>query len=99
MASEPKARSLGPSPTASVLTFATHQFVGTWGIAFFAAFALGSLFDLVPNFVVWKSSMRFFHWILTENPFYPVQIIAGFYVGWRLGLRYQHKSMLWVWLL
>jgi len=99
MASELRARPIGLSPIKWVLTFAAHQLVGTWGMAFFAAFALGSLVDLIPDSLAWKPFMRFFHWILTENPFYPVQIIAGLYAGWRLGLRYQHKSMFWVWLM
>ena len=43
--------------------------------------------------------MRFVHWILTENPFYPVQIVAGLYLGWLLGRRLQHRSMLWIWVL
>jgi len=37
--------------------------------------------------------------VLTENPFYPVQIVAGIYLGWLLGRRFNHKSMLWVWIL
>jgi hypothetical protein len=73
--------------------------VGTWGIALFAAFALASLLDFVPQSSPWQPTMRFFHWILTENPFYPVQIFTGLYVGWRIGRRYQHKSMLLIWIL
>jgi hypothetical protein len=83
----------------TVLIFVVHQIVGTWGIAFFAAFALFSFFDVIPDFVGWKRSMRFVHWILTEIPFYPVQILTALYVGWRVGRRFQHKSMLWVWVL
>jgi len=42
--------------------------------------------------------MRFVHWILTENPFYPVQIVAALYFGWLLGRRFQHRCMLWIWI-
>jgi hypothetical protein len=83
----------------SLLVFAFHQFVGTWGIAFLAAFGLFSLFDVLPNFANWKPSLRPVHWVLTENPFYPVQIIVGLYLGWLLGRRFNHRSMLWIWIL
>ena len=82
-----------------MLAFVVHQIVGTWGIAFLAAVGLTSLFDLIPDSASWKPSMRFVHWLLTENPFYPVQIMAGLYLGWRIGRRFQHKSMLWIWVL
>jgi hypothetical protein len=83
----------------SVLVFAMHQVIGTWGIAFLAAFGLTSLLELIPDFAAWKPSMRGVHWLLTENPFYPVQIGAGLYIGWLLGRRFQHRSMLWIWIL
>ncbi len=83
----------------SLLVFVLHQFVGTWGVAFLAGFGLSSLFDVSPDFGRWKPSMRFVHWVLTENPFYPVQIVAGLYFGWLLGRRFQHRSMLWIWIL
>jgi len=83
----------------SLVVFVFHQFVGTWGIAFLAAFGLSSLFDVLPDIHGWKPSMRFVHWLLTENPFYPVQILTGLYFGWLLGRRFQHRSMLWIWVL
>lgn len=73
--------------------------MGTWGIAFFAAFALLESADLFANVVGSHSVMRFAHWLLTENPFYPVQIALGLYLGWLLGRRFQHRSMLWIWVL
>jgi len=83
----------------SLLVFVFHQFVGTWGIAFLAAFGLFSLFDVLPNFANWRPSLRFVHWLLTENPFYPVQIATGLYFGWLLGRRFHHRSMRWIWIL
>jgi hypothetical protein len=68
-------------------------------MAFLAAFGIFSLFDALPNFGNWKPSLRFVHWVLTENPFYPVQIIVGLYFGWLLGRRFNHRSMLWIWIL
>jgi len=68
-------------------------------MAFLAAFSVFSLFDVLPAVAGWKSSKNFVHWVLTENPFYPVQIVAGLYFGWLLGRRLQHRSMLWIWVL
>jgi len=82
----------------SLLLFALHQFVGTWGIAFVAAFGLSELVDVLTAISPWKPSVRLVHWILTENPFYPVQIVTGLYFGWLLGRRLQHKCMLWIWI-
>jgi hypothetical protein len=82
----------------SALTFAIHQIVGTWGVAFIAAFGLTSLFDVGLD-LVGSKPVRFAHWLLTENPFYPVQIVAGLYFGWLLSRRFRHRSMLWIWVL
>ena len=68
-------------------------------MAFLAALSVFSLFDVLPATAAWKPSKNFVHWILTENPFYPVQIVAGLYFGWLLGRRLQHRSMLWIWVL
>src|SRR5713101_4514389 len=83
----------------SALIFVVHQIMGTWGIAFLASFGLFSLFDAIPDSAGWKPPMHFVHWILTENPFYPVQIVAGLYLRWLLSRRFLHKSMLWIWVL
>jgi hypothetical protein len=82
----------------SVLIFAMHQLIAHWGIAFFSAFALFSVFDWLGDFG-WHLSLHPVHWILTQNPYYPVQIAVGLYLGWVLGRRFQHRSMLWVWIL
>jgi hypothetical protein len=82
----------------SVLTFIVHQLVGTWGIAFFAYFSGSYLLELFGPFgrAHW---MRSLHWILTETPFFPVQIALGLYSGWVLGRRLKHRSMMWVWVI
>ena len=82
----------------SLLLFVFHQVVGTWGIAFLAAFGLFELFDVLTAISPWKPSMHVGHWVLTENPFYPVQIFAGLYFGRLLGRHFQHKCMLWIWI-
>ena len=35
----------------SLLVFALHQLVGTWGIAFFAAFGLFELFNVLATII------------------------------------------------
>ena len=82
----------------SLVVFALHQLVGAWGIAFLAAFGLFELFDALTKISPWKPSTRFVHWVLTENPFYPLQTVAGLYCGWLLGRRFQHRCMLWIWI-
>jgi hypothetical protein len=87
------------SRTKATLLFAFHQIVGMWGISFLAGLGVMSLFDWLPDSVTWKPSMRFAHWLLTENPFYVVQIVTGVYLGWVLGRRLQHRFVVWVWVL
>jgi hypothetical protein len=75
-----------------------HQFLGTWGIAIIAYFLGVSLLELLGNFG-WHPPMRYLYWILTETPYYPVQIALGLYFGVLLGHRLHHRSMIWVWIL
>jgi len=82
-----------------VFIFICHQLLGAWGIAFLAAFGLFSLFDMMPDSFGLKPSLQIVHWLLTENPFYPVQIITGLYFGWFIAHRFPHRSMLFVWIL
>jgi hypothetical protein len=72
-----------------------HQFIGTWGTAVVAYFLGASLLDLLGHFG-WNPPMRYPYWILTETPYYPVQIALGLYFGVLLGHRLHHRSMVWV---
>jgi hypothetical protein len=38
------------------------------------------------------------HWILTETPFFPLQIFLGLVVGFWLSRRFAHSVMLWTWI-
>jgi len=78
--------------------FLMHQFLGTWGVAVFAYFAGSSIFDLAYMFGR-NYSMRSLHWILTETPFFPAQVVLGLYSGWKLNGWLKHRSMLYVWIL
>jgi hypothetical protein len=78
--------------------FIIHQVIGTCGVAVFAYFLGSSVFELFRLFDR-HYSMRPLYWILTETPFFPVQIALGFCLGWWVGRRYHHRSMIWVWIL
>ncbi len=87
----------GNSRLKAVLLFVMHQIIGTWGIAASAYFFAGLWFDLL-GLLGRPYSMRPLHWILTETPFFPIQIALGLYSGWYLGRRLKHRSMIFVWL-
>jgi hypothetical protein len=60
---------------------------GSWlGIPVAAAFL--TLSDITP---------RAAHWVLTETPFFPVQILLGLVSGFWLNRRFGHRVMLWTW--
>jgi hypothetical protein len=62
--------------------------VGSWlGIP--AAAAFETLSEVTPK---WG------HWILTETPFFPVQILLGLAVGFWLSRRFGNRVMLWTWI-
>jgi len=80
-----------------VLHFLGHLALSTLGVAGVAAPLLTysvvlSLHPLFPSL-----GMRAASWILTETPFFPVQIIVGLLWGFQLGRRYRHRVMLWTW--
>src|SRR5689334_10729931 len=80
------------------LVLIAHQFMGTYGTAFLAAFAGTSVYELLRMFNR-HASMRFVHWILTGTPYYPVQIALAVYIGWKNGKHLPHRLMVWVWVL
>lgn len=82
----------------SVLVFAAHQLVGTWGVATFAYF-LGSSIWWLADLFGQTHSKRLLYWVLTETPFFPIQICLGLYFGWSLARRFGHREMQWVWVI
>jgi FtsH-binding integral membrane protein len=81
-----------------VLVFLAHQLVGTLGVAFFAYYLGSAVFELLGLFGR-SYSMRPVHWILTETPFFPIQIVVGLYLGWLFSRHFKQRPMLWVWVL
>jgi hypothetical protein len=89
---------LAKSRVKSVLIFLMHQLISTEGVVVFAAILGTTMFEILRQ-VGLPVQMRFVHWILTETPYFPVQIGLGFFWGWLLGRRFRHGSMVWVWIL
>ena len=80
-----------------VLHFLGHLALSTLGVAGVAAPVLtySVVLSLHPFFP--SLSTRTVHWILTETPYFPVQIVVGLLWGFQLGRRYQHRVMVWTW--
>lgn len=69
-----------------VLLFFAHALVAL-SIPFAANLSLSV--DIAP-----RAASR----LLTENPFFPVQILFGLFLGFQLMRRFKHKVMLWIWI-
>jgi hypothetical protein len=81
-----------------LLTFGLHQFIGMYGIPFTAplVFSLGFKFLLVFGH---SYPRKTFYSMVSEKPYFPVQIIFALLLGWLLGSALRHRSMVWVWVL
>ncbi|MGA8508936.1 MAG: hypothetical protein WB762_25290 [Candidatus Sulfotelmatobacter sp.] len=80
-----------------VLHFLGHLALSTLGVVAVAAPVL--IYSVVLSLHPFFPSLgtRTVHWILTETPFFPVQIVVGLLLGFQLGRRYRHRVMLWTW--
>jgi hypothetical protein len=83
----------------SILVFAVHQIGATWGVGIgayaLALFLFGILRPLNPGLF----GIHNMYHVLSQLPYFPIQILLGFSWGWALSLRFRHRSMLWVWVL
>jgi hypothetical protein len=82
-----------------VFIFIAHQLVATLGVSVAAGFATAVSFGMLRLLDSGLFSSHNAYWLATEVPYFPVQIIWGFWLGWLLQRRLQHRSMLWVWVL
>jgi len=86
----------------TVVLFVMHQIIGTEGVIWLTvlgAFLLATTVSTVSETWAHSAPMHLVHLILTNTPFFPVQIAFGAYLGWKLYRRWPHHSMLWVWIL
>jgi hypothetical protein len=74
--------------TGSWWTFPIHQIISTVGVLVLAGFLTFT-----------TSSASRARWILTETPYFPVQIGLAFFIGFVLRRYLRHQVMQWVWVL
>src|SRR3989442_15412434 len=82
----------------STLTFSLHQFIGMYGIPYTAPLVFSLAFKFLLLFGR-SYSQRTFYSIVSEKPYFPVQIISALILGWLLGRTLRHRSTVWVWVL
>lgn len=81
----------------TVLIFTMHQFIATLGVAVAAAFLAVFTFTLLRPLNPHLFASRNAHFITTRLPYFPMQLILGLWSRWSFGRRFQHRSMLWLW--
>jgi hypothetical protein len=81
-----------------VFTFISHQITSTIVLP-------GAVADLTFGVVYILRSMhvplsnKSASWILTETPYFPLQIVGAWLFGFVVGTYWKRRSMLWVWVL
>ncbi len=83
--------------TRKVLAFFIHQLVSTFGVLIVAPVAFVLFADVTRPFGL-TVSLRDFHRVLTETPYFPAQITLALAIGWLIGRFVGHRAMLWVWI-
>jgi hypothetical protein len=86
----------------SALVFVMHQIIATEGVIWLTI--LGSFMlrgSIAEVHEPWTHSafMRGMRLIMSNTPFFPIQIAAGAYLGHKLYRLWGHRSMIWVWIL
>jgi hypothetical protein len=92
MSGRPRARKLAMN----VLLFLTHLLASTLGVGIAAAVLAYSVALLLRPFFP-SLNTRAVNWILTETPYFPVQIAVGLLWGFQFGRCYRHWVMVWTW--
>jgi hypothetical protein len=82
----------------STIAFGAHQFVGVYGIPFTAPLVFSLSFKLL-YLLGHTYSKRNFYSVVSETPYFPVQIVFALILGWLLGRSLRHKSVFWVWVI
>ena len=86
------------SRTSGLALFIAHQFVAMIGVIVAAPYVANFLRNFLSVFG-WAGQKSQVSWILTETPYFPVQILLALSLGWLVGRHFRHRSMLWVWVL
>ena len=85
-----------PNAAKKILLFVFHVLVSTAGVIVGAVTISYSLIAAVQQ-VYAHASFRSASWILTETPFFPVQILLGLVWGFVWFRRFRHDVMFWAW--
>ncbi len=80
------------------IVFVVFQFLATWGTIATATETTGLPFELLRVFGR-PVSAHYAHRILTETPYFPIQISLALILGWLYSYSPYYKPMLWVWVL
>jgi hypothetical protein len=86
----------------SGLILVVHQIIATEGVIWLTILGTFTLSGSITEMhEAWAHSafMRGMHLILSNTPFFPIQIALGAILGGKLYRRWEHRSMLWVWIL
>ncbi|MGB2624285.1 MAG: hypothetical protein WA857_16685 [Candidatus Acidiferrum sp.] len=78
--------------------FVLHEFIAMYGIPFTAPLVFSLGFKLLYLSGQTYPSQTFYS-IVSETPYFPVQIVFAAILGWLLGRSLSHRSILWVWVL
>ena len=81
-----------------LVSFLLHQIISTIGVAIMAPLAVIVFADIVRIFGVSLYSSDL-HKIITETPYFPVQVLLALFLGWLIGRFVRQRSALWVWVL
>jgi|SRR5882762_7412129 len=81
-----------------ICIFVMHQLTGTWGIALLASFLSRSSLGLAQS-IGRLPFLTFLHRLFAYSPYFPIQIALGLYTGWLLRRQFDHRSMLWIWVI
>jgi hypothetical protein len=89
-------------PSRSALVFVMHQIIATEGVIWLTivgSFLLRGSIEAVHEPRAHSALMWAMRLIMSNAPFFPIQIAAGTYLGHKLYRLWGHRSMIWVWIL
>jgi len=78
--------------------FLLHQSLAAWGAIVAAPWVLLFLGELALHFG-WRTHISQTQWIVYGTPYFPAHVAIAVVIGWGLSGTFQHRCMLWVWIL
>jgi hypothetical protein len=84
-----------------VLLYLMHQVIATQGVIWATILSVLSIKSILAEISEPLGHSRFtggLGWLLASNPFYPLEICVGLWLGWKLFSMWQHHEMFLVWI-